>query len=234
MNPRQRRGALLMVLAGIGAVVVFMSIVGYVGSVRAEVGEMTSALRLRQPVAAYQSFGPQSLERVQVPRRWAPTTMISDPSELQGKVAAADLQAGAHLQRGMVVEAPALRPGEREIAIMINAETGVAGKVRPGMQVDIYATFQEQVGQRQRSCAARVIRQALVLQVGRLQSQREGDGGQADISQVVPITFALSAEDSLKLTYAESYAGKVRLALIGQGDTGPDKLPPVCDTPLGR
>ncbi|HEX2314737.1 MAG TPA: Flp pilus assembly protein CpaB [Thermomonospora sp.] len=233
MNPRQRRGVLLMVLAGLGAVVVFMSIVGYVGSVRAEVGEMTGVLRLRQPVAAYEAFGPHALERVEVPRRWAPATMISDPSELQGKVAATDLQAGAHLQRGMVVDAPALQPGQREIAIMIDAETGVAGKVRPGMHVDIYATFTEQQQQRQRTCAARVIRQALVIQVGRLVAQRDGDD-RAEVSQVVPITFALSAEDSLKLTYAESYAGKVRLALIGQGDSGPVKLPPVCDTPLGQ
>ncbi|SEG43660.1 pilus assembly protein CpaB [Thermomonospora echinospora] len=222
-----------MVLAGIGAVAVFMSIVGYVGSVRAEIGDMISVLRLRQPVTAYEPINVQALERVQVPRRWAPTTMISNPVELQGKVAAADLQAGTHLQRGMVVAAPTLQPGEREIAIMIDAETGVAGKVRPGMHVDIYATFSEQQQQRQRTCAARVIKQALVIQVGRLQEQREGQNA-GDVNRVVPITFALTAKDSLKLTYAESYAGKVRLALIGQGDTGPNKLAPVCDTPLGQ
>lgn len=232
MNPRQRRGVLLMIMAAVGAVVVFFGIVGYVGSVRAEVGVMTTVLRLKQPVAAYEPIDVQALERVQVPRRWAPTTMITDLAELQGKVAATDLQAGAHLQRGMVVTAPILQPGQREIAILIDAETGVAGKVRPGMHVDILATFQEQRGSGQRACAARVIRQALVVQVGQLQSHRENANQAAN--QVVPVTFALSTRDSLRLTWAESFAGTVRLALIGgTGLEASKKEEPLCTAPLG-
>jgi hypothetical protein len=34
----------------------------------------------------------------------------------------------------------------------------------------------------------------------------------------VPVTFALSVQESLILTFAESFATKVRLALIGGGD----------------
>src|SRR2546423_1849180 len=48
MNPRQRRGALLLVLAAIGAIVVFISVVGYVQSVRAEVGVKVQVLRVKQ------------------------------------------------------------------------------------------------------------------------------------------------------------------------------------------
>ena len=228
MNPRQRRGALLLVLAVIGAVVVFVSIVGYVGQVRAEVGVKIQVLKLKQNVAAYAPLDSSMVEAVDVPQKWSPGTMLRNPQDLTGKVAAADLPAGSYLEQGMLVDAPALKPGEREIAIMIDAETGVAGKVQPGMHVDIYATFQQQQQAKTSSCAARIIPNALVLQVGQATTQQGKNSSQTN--QVVPITFALSTQDSLKLTYAESFSTKVRLALIGgAGDDLPVKLGQVCD-----
>jgi pilus assembly protein CpaB len=220
-----------MILAALGAVVVFITVVGYVGSVRAEVGVMTDVLRLKQAVPAYSSVTGSMVERVRVPRKWAPQTMITDMAELNGKVAAADLQQGAHLQKGMLVSAPMLQPGQREIAIMIDAETGVAGKVQPGMLVDIYATYQTQEGQRQTACAARIVKTARVIQVGQLTTEHDTRNA-ANTNQVVPITFALSATDSLKLTREESFATKIRLALIGGAAGGADgvTLAPVCQT----
>jgi len=159
--------------------------------------------------------------------------MISDPAQLNGKVAAADIAADTYIQQGMVIDAPVLRPGQREVAILINAETGVAGKVRAGMFVDIYGTFQEQQQNQQKNCAVRVISRAQVISVGQLRTQR-GDAPN-EVDQVVPITFALSAADSLKLTHAESFASKVRLALIGAGgEPTTPKLEPVCQATPSR
>ncbi|WP_018655770.1 Flp pilus assembly protein CpaB [Actinomadura flavalba] len=235
MNPRQRRGALLMILAALGSIVVFVSVIGYVGSVRAEVGVKTDVLRFKQPVAAFTQVTEANVERVRVPRRWSPDTMISNLAELEGKVAAADIPAGAYLQRGMVVPGPALAPGQREIAIMIDAETGVAGKVHKGMLVDIYATYQKQVGQSQQSCAARIVKGARVIQIGDM--TKVPNARNTNLSEsVVPMTFALSAADSLKLTREESFASKIRLALIGGTGRAADgvKLPPVCETVPAR
>ena len=41
----------------------------------------------------------------------------------------------------MIGSPPELATGEREIAILVDAETGVAGKISPGSIVDIVATF---------------------------------------------------------------------------------------------
>jgi pilus assembly protein CpaB len=234
MNPRQRRGAVLLILAAVGAIVVFVSVVGYVGSVRAEVREKISVLQLTRPVAAYAPVDESAVRRIQVSAQGMPQeAMLTDLQELAGKVAATDVPQGAILEKGMFVNAPTLQPGQREIAIMIDAETGVAGKVQPGMLVDIYASFQQQNGTTQKSCAVRVISRARVINVGRLQSERGQNPN--DISQVVPITFALTAQDSLKLTYAESFAAKVRLALIGgRGDETNQVMAPVCAAPVAR
>jgi pilus assembly protein CpaB len=234
MNPRQRRGAVLLILAAVGAIVVFVSVVGYVGSVRAEVRDKIEVLQLTRPVAAYTPVDESTVRRIQVTAQGMPKeAMLTDLQELAGKVAATDVPQGALLEKGMFVNAPTLQPGQREIAIMIDAETGVAGKVQPGMLVDIYASFQQQNGTAQKSCAVRVIRRARVINVGSLQSERGQNPN--DISQVVPITFALTAQDSLKLTYAESFAAKVRLALIGgRGDETSQLLAPVCAAPVAR
>ncbi len=234
MNPRQRRGAVLLILATIGAIVVFVSVVGYVGSVRAEVRNKISVLQLTRPVAAYTPVDESEVKRVQVTAAGMPKdALLSDLQDLTGKVAATDVPEGALLEKGMFVNAPTLQPGQREIAIMIDAETGVAGKVQPGMLVDIYASFQEQNGTRQKSCSMRVINKARVINVGQLRKQNGQNPN--DVTQVVPVTFALSVGDSLKLTYAESFAAKVRLALIGgRGDEVSKKLGPVCAAPVAR
>src|SRR6266702_80585 len=107
MIPRQRRGALLLVLAAIGAIVVFISIVGYVGAVRAEVGVKIQVLRLKQNVAAYSVVDSSMVEAVEVPQKWTPQTMLRNAQDLSGKVAAANIPAGSYLEQGMLVDAPA-------------------------------------------------------------------------------------------------------------------------------
>ncbi|WP_433327570.1 Flp pilus assembly protein CpaB [Spirillospora sp. CA-294931] len=220
-----------MILAALGSVAVFVSVVGYVGSVRAEVGVKTDVLQLKRAIPAYTRVTEADLQRIRVPRKWSPTTMVTDLGQLEGKVASADLAPGSYLQIGMLVPGPSLEPGQREIAIMIDAETGVAGKVHKGMIVDIYATYSKTQGQATLSCAARIVKAARVIQIGQLTNIQKEKNNSATES-AVPITFALSAPDSLKLTREESFANKIRLALIGGSGQSLDgvKLPPVCET----
>lgn len=232
MNPRQRRGAVLMLLASIGAVAVFVAVLSYVSSVRAEVGDFRTVLQLKDDVPANSSISRSMIEEHKVPKKWLGGTFLSDVDQLDGKVAVKDLSAGSYLNDGMVTDAPKLQAGQREIAILIDAETGVAGKVQPGSYVDVYATFTT-TQESQKPCAIRVLGSARVVDVGQLRSQKkQGQQGQADLESVVPVTFALSPKDSLTLTYAESFASKLRLALVGPGTT---ELPPdtsVCDVPV--
>ncbi|MQA85129.1 MAG: Flp pilus assembly protein CpaB [Streptosporangiales bacterium] len=232
MNPRQRRGALMMILAGVLAVGVLVILMGYVSSVRAEVGSRSPVLTLRQDVPANTPLTADMVDQSEIPDRWAPDRVLHDVSQLQNKVATADLRAGTFLQEGMVADPPRLQPGQREIAIMINAETGVAGKVEPNDQVDIYATFPGDTQDTQ-SCAVRVISRARVIDVGKLQAERENDAGAVAETRVVPITFALTPDDSLALTYAESFASKVRLALIGDGEIEVPANDSICQVPSG-
>jgi pilus assembly protein CpaB len=221
MNPRQRRGVLLMVVAALGAVAVFFSVFTYLDSREAQLGDFETVLRLTEDVDAYQPLGPDSVETVQVPRMYFdPEVFLSDLSEVetptdQELVAASHLEAGVYLQRGMVQPQPTLTTGEREIAIMVDAETGVAGKVQRGSFVDIYATFQPR--DHGQACAVRVLTEVEVLDIGELRTQETDTGG---VAGVVPVTFRLDPEAALRLAYAEDFSTKMRLALVSAAGGG--------------
>jgi pilus assembly protein CpaB len=120
----------------------------------------------------------------------------------------------------MIGSPPELATGEREIAILVDAETGVAGKISPGSIVDIVATFagDEQQGIKAESNV--VVPGARIIDVG--QPELKGGNGvqdqAADPAQVVPVTFALKPKEALTVTYAESFAAEVRLALLRPGE----------------
>jgi len=224
MNPRQRRGVLLMALAVLGAVAVFVMVAGYVTQIGRQVGPLTSGYRFTEAVAKNDPITADVLEEVEMPVKWLPEAAIQSFDASRGLVATADVPAGALLQQGMAAAPPELGPGQSEIAILIDAETGVAGKIQTGDLVDIYATFSthgtDPDGATQDVEQARVIvTNAQVLAIGALRRVDAPDAQAGDFEQgeVVPVTFALDRADSLKVTYAESFATRVRLALVAPG-----------------
>jgi len=218
VNPRQRRGLLLIAIAALGLVVVFVLVAGYVADVRKEVDPKVSLLALREPVEENQAITDQMVKTVEMPERWAPPAAMRDAGELVGLVAGTDLDADTLLQEDMLVAPPQLAPGQRELAILVDAETGVAGKIGPDSVVDLIATYP---GSDTKAPESRVVvPSARIIEVG--QPRLKGGNGvqeqSADPGQVVPITFALTPEQALVVSYAESNASEVRLALLRPGD----------------
>lgn len=231
MNPRQRRGALFLMLSVLGALIVFGLVAAYVGGVNSKVGNLTTAYRVRSDLPSLAAVTGEDVEPTEVPERWLTDDIVRSLDQLDGLVTAAPVSAGSMLSRNSFMEPPRLLAGQREIAILIDAETGVAGKVRPGDLVDIYATFP---GIKEAPPFARVVvANARVLDIGGPEEvSREDTSGNLQQGQAVPITFALSKKASLDLALAESAATKVRLALIAPGDaSGPSDVTVV--TPQG-
>lgn len=217
MNPRQRRGALLLVLTSLGAIAVFFAVLAFVADVNSKVGSMTTVLELTRDVTALEPIESDMVKEVEVPERWVARTALRSADQVIGLVAATDYASGSVVQDGMLVPRPGIQPGYREVAIVVDAETGVAGKVRPGDHVDIIATV---AGDENTPPKAQIWgSNVLVLEVG-VPSDVEGQdaGGNFETSMGVPVTFALLAEDALKLAYIESFSVKLRLALRGAGD----------------
>jgi pilus assembly protein CpaB len=220
MNPRQRRGILLLTLAALGLLGVFALVAGYVADVRAEVDPKVRVLALSKPAERDKAITDDMVKTIELPERWAPSAALRDRSRLIAQVATADIPADAILQEGMLGPPPELATGQREIAILVDAETGVAGKIGPGRIVDIVATFAGNAETGEKPYSAVVVPGARIIDVGQpeLQGGRGVQEQAADPEQVVPVTFALKPREALVVTEAESFATEVRLALLRPGE----------------
>ncbi|MGW5760755.1 Flp pilus assembly protein CpaB [Streptomyces tendae] len=225
MNSRQRRGIILLVLSVLCALGAFAGVLSVINDVKSKVGPEVTAYRLKSDIEPYTPLGAAQFEKTEMPERWLSENAVTDLSQVRGKIAVTRLKAGSLLQTDMIVDTPALRPGQQEVAIMIDAATGVAGKITPGSTVNVYATF-EGAREGDPDQSKIIVTNAEVIDVGELTSlEPDEDSRDREPTDAVPITFALSTIDAQRITYAESFARRVRLALVAPGGdtTVPDK-----------
>jgi pilus assembly protein CpaB len=217
MNSRQRRGVILLLLSVVCALGAFAGVLFVISDVKSKVGPEVTAYELKSDVAPYTALTAGQFEKVSMPKRWLSANAVTDLAEIRGKIAVTTLRKGSLLQSDMIVDQPALQPGQQEVAIMIDAATGVAGKITPGSTVNVYATFE---GQREGDPdqSKIIVTNAKVLDVGRLTALEPDENNRGrQPTDAVPITFALTTLDAQRLTYAESFAQRVRLALVAPG-----------------
>ncbi|MFF3841891.1 Flp pilus assembly protein CpaB [Streptomyces sp. NPDC001930] len=213
MNSRQRRGVILLLLSVLCAIGAFAGVLAVISDVNSKVGPETTAYRIKDNVVPYTPLRAAQFEKISMPKRWLPETAVTDLRQIEGRIAVTRLKAGSLLQSDMIVERPELQPGQQEIAIMIDAATGVAGKITAGATVNIYATFEgDKKGEPSQS--RMIVAGARVLDVGKLTPIRDSSQGSARANEAVPISFALSTLDAQRVAYAESFAEHVRLALV--------------------
>ncbi|MFD7403811.1 Flp pilus assembly protein CpaB [Streptomyces sp. NPDC059866] len=225
MNSRQRRGVILLLLSVICALGAFAGVLSVISDVKSKVGPEVTAYRVKANVEPYTTLTTGQFEEIEMPERWLSANAVTDLRQIEGKTAVTTLREGSLLQSDMIVDQPALQPGQQEVAIMIDAATGVAGKITPNSTVNVYATF---AGEREGDPAQSkiIVTNARVIDVGRLTSLTpDEDDRNRRTTDAVPITFALSTIDAQRLTYAESFADRVRLALVAPGSdtTVPDE-----------
>ncbi|MGW1462843.1 Flp pilus assembly protein CpaB [Streptomyces sp. NPDC001493] len=220
MNSRQRRGVILLLLSVLCAFGAFAGVLSVISDVNSKVGPEVTAYQLKTNVAPYTALNSGQFEKISMPERWLSANAVTDLREVQGKIAVTQLREGSLLQTDMMVAKPELRAGEQEIAIMIDAATGVAGKITAGATVNVYATF---AGERDGDPAQSkvIVANARVLDVGKLTAlEPDRSSTSFQMTQAVPITFALNTLDTQRIAYAESFAEHVRLALVAPGSDG--------------
>lgn len=217
MNSRQRRGIILLVLSVLCAFGAFAGVLSVISDVESKVGPETTAYELNRDVPAYQALTSAQFKSIRVPKRWVPDTAISDLHDVTGMVAATNLKKGSLMQAEMAAKRPELQPGQLEIAIMIDAETGVAGKINPGARVNIFATFGAETAKDRQPSSRIIVSGAQVIDVGEIKAFDQNTDQARQAREGVPITFALSPLDAQRVAYAESFATHVRLALLAPG-----------------
>jgi pilus assembly protein CpaB len=217
MNPRQRQGLLLVVIAAAGLIGVFLLVASYVSSVSKQVGPKVDVLTLLRPLPAYQQVTSGDLGFVQLPQKWVPGTALRDASQALGEISQVPLPTGTELEQGMLTGQPTLQPGEQEFALPVDPTTGVANQVQAGSVVDVVATFSGS-GQSRPASARVIVSDVSVLVAAQSGTSSSGAG---------VVTLALTPQQVQEVAYAESFGQKVWLSLVAPGTTGAQpQLPP--------
>jgi pilus assembly protein CpaB len=213
MNPRQRRGVVLMALSLVAAVLVFFGVSSYVAGVNSKVGPMVTVYQVTKDLPPFTTLSSENTEPAEVPERWAPDNTVLKSADIDGRVIATPLAAGSPVSLDGLVPPSDLDPTEREIAVNVDAVTGLAGRVRPGDRVDVYAVFSEVPGlAKQSRILVENVRVVSVLGQQQVQSPDE-----KTIQNVVPVTLALPPGAALSVTYANTFASEVRLVGLPPG-----------------
>lgn len=205
MNPRQRRGVLLLLIALVlaGAVVVGVAI--YVGDVQAQLGPMQTVLQLREDVDHLEPIPPEAVEEVRMPERWAPRRALTEASQLSGRVAATDLPAGTLLQGSSLTRDPLIEELQEKVALDLDPEAAVGCEIGAGDVVDIHATFEQPGGAPAET--------RLLLEQVRILSVRGGDPDQCGgRNGVVRVILAVNRLDVPRLANAKETAVGIHLA----------------------
>ncbi|MFJ3926633.1 Flp pilus assembly protein CpaB [Streptomyces sp. NPDC090022] len=224
MNSRQRRGVILLLLSVLCALAAFAGVLSVIGDVNAKVGREVVAYEVKNGIAPYAPLKAADFDEVRIPQRWLPPNAVTDLAALREKTTLVPLKKGSLLQSDMLVDRPTLQPGEQEMAIMIDAATGVAGKITPGARVNIIATFQG-AKETDPDRSVIIVANARVIGVGQLTPVEKTSGDRKGPDEAVPITFALDTKDTQRVAYAESFAEHVRLALVAPGGEGRQPAP---------
>lgn len=220
MNPRQRRGVLLLLLSGLGALVLFAVTTSYVSSVNAQVAPLVTVYAAAADLPAYTQLTEDDVQPVEVPERWAPPTTVREVADLVGRRVAYGMDAGTWVGTDALLPPSAIGDDEREIAISVDAVTGIAGRVSPGDLVDVYAVF----GTAEDGVSRTLVRNVRVVSVGGQQTRAATDGAGALADQeVVPVTLALDPQEALSVTYADAFALSVRLVGLPPGIENQDR-----------
>lgn len=218
MNPRQRRGVLFILLAGVGALVVFFMVAQYVANVNAQVAPLVTVYRAAQDIPAYGELSPSKVDAVEVPEQYVPPASLREGTQLAGQRVSYHVAEGTILGVDMLLPPSELNDNEREIAIEVDAVTGIAGRISSGDFVDIYAVFADESAESAGGTSQVLVQNVRVVSVGgRLTRNQQTSQGAFREQEVLPVTVAVEPEEALKVTYADSFAIAVRLVGLPPG-----------------
>ncbi|WP_300343841.1 Flp pilus assembly protein CpaB [Nesterenkonia sp.] len=235
MNPKQLRGVITLIIAVIGAVIVFLGVTSYVSEVRAEVGPTTEVYVTTEDVGIHQPIDLSLVEAREVPDKYLNDQMVTQQEDLVGMKASSAIAANSYLQTDMIEPASSLEDGEREISVNFEGDQGIHGRVQPGDRVDVVASFARDRGGPEvgdvsyrradipYNVSGVLVQNAEIVSVGQpvdagVAAGAASEGG--DPGMVVPVTFAVTIGEATKLAYGESFAVSMRIIRSGNNETG--------------
>lgn len=207
----RRRALLLLALALLLGLLAASSVQRREAALSAAVGPSATVLVTAAPVAAGGALADARPLLRELPRRWAPPDVLTDPALLRGAQAAVSLPAGAYVTRAVLrtpgAAAPAVGPGERAAQVVARGDPQA---IVAGGRVDVLVT-RDGVDGRPGSTelALEDVEVLDAAPVAEAEIAASDNGGQA--GEQVAATLRVTVRQAVFLTAAQSFARELRL-----------------------
>lgn len=192
MSPRQRRGALMLFLALLGALATYLSIVQYTRAVAAQLGPRRDVVVVRQDIGAFDPIDAARLDVVSVPVVFAPPGALSSPADVKGRVSPLRLPQGTFVQAASLMEPPRLVYGERAVTVSADLEISVGQSLQINDVVMVVAAYRN----------GSEVTSAVVVEGARVIAVRQPDPTRPQVL----VTLALDTDQVLSLARARAGA----------------------------
>jgi len=165
----------------------------------------------------------KDLTIVNMPKKLVPEDAVSEAKELIGETLRVSLAAKMPILKKMVGPGQGLEgiipKGYRAVAVKVDEYTGVAGLLRPGVRVDVIATFKIRRNDGKLEHISKVVLQNVeVRAVGQTFRPENADSPKAKLSRSVTLLIKSDQMETLQLAAS---TGKIRLALRSAIDEQP-------------
>ncbi len=165
----------------------------------------------------------EDIEIASMPKKLVPDNAVSDKKELIGKTLRVSLAAKMPILKTMVGPGQGLEgiipKGYRAVAVKVDEYTGVAGLLRPGVRVDVIATFRIRRHDGKLEHISKVVLQNVeVRAVGQTYRPEDANSPTTKLSRSVTLLIKSDQMETLQLAAS---TGKIRLALRSAIDEKP-------------
>ena len=223
------------ILAVSGAVGLLATVLAWVwfaqkGRALDEMSAPAPALVASGNIASGARLDKTMVELKQIPRAFIQPGALKTVAEAEGLMALAPFAPGEQVLANKltttgVALALAVPPGKRAVTIAVSPASSVAGLLKPGDLVDVFATVEETTSPR----TFALIQAAVVLAVGKSFGPKgtvPESGLFSSHSGEATITLAASPYEAEQVTHLEQ-VGRIKLVLRAQGDRERISMPPI-------
>lgn len=238
LNPAKarRKGWILGLFAFLLAGAAGTLATSYLNRIEAELGVKQQVVVAAKVISAQQLITPDMLTIKELPVKYTAPTYIQNIGDLADNltVAKIDISPGEYIQQNMVAKNAGLSKGMVPIVVDVNAKTSSGNSVRQGNYVDILISYKDE---QDRPTTRYLLQKVKVLAVDNLLPQQGGTGddtylpagssGSVRLKPTRNVTLEVTKQQAALVTFADNYAGEMRLIVRRPDDQEIANIEPV-------
>lgn len=218
MQEAKRKAFIFLFIAFVFALIAGWTFVGYVKTIRAEMGEMSTYYVAKKDIAPRVPLQAEDFEPVEIPARFMPPNLVTDPRSIEGAVTVVSLAKGDALEKNVLkpVTVSTKSPDSRLVRIMATERIQFDSMLEPLDRVDIIVSFREE----KKPVTQVFMRDVSVATVYERSLAEAGGQAQENAKELTGISVDVTLEEARRLIEMINYADHIRVLKSNAGNTG--------------